>query len=179
MKQILLSTVIISLIALGISTFAVTIGEKPPVEYINNLKNCKAGTIKVSNSVYTEYTIKGKLPDGRCEVEILSYTNFADPEVYKGFIGMMKVFGGDKVKPETLPTQAQMIEQGKKEKNIDNCKFTPEQRLALYNAYQKNDGTNGCTTDKNGSQKCTFSTDNMSSYDKLMLNYTNGTCIQK
>ena len=47
---------------------------------------------------------------------------------------------------------------------------------ALYEAYQKHDGKNNCSSSDKGGVNCKFSTANMSSYDKLMMNYSMGTC---
>lgn len=179
MKKSYIKLGIIGLLLTIISSavIASTNTNEPPQEYINNLKSCKTSTITKDGASIYQYTIKGLLPDGRCEVEISSYTNFADPKIYEGFITIMKGFAGDKLKESDIPTQAQMIEQGKKEKTITHCKFTKEQRYALHAAYLKHDGKNNCVTN-GGTTNCHFSTSDMSSYDRLMMNYSVGTCSQ-
>ncbi len=178
MKKFLISVSILSLMLAGTVIAATTNNNnEPPQEYINNLKSCKESSVNKEGSTVNQYTIKGLLPDGRCEVEISSYTNFADPKIYEGFITIMKGFAGDKLKESDIPTQAQMIEQGKKEKTITHCKFTKEQRYALHAAYLKHDGKNNCVTN-GGTTNCHFSTSDMSSYDRLMMNYSVGTCSQ-
>lgn len=183
MKKFLFLFGIISLFITESIALAVTIGIEPPAGYMNNLKTCTKSYNKTTASTVDEYTIKGLLPDGRCEVILSNYTNFADPKVYEGFktfgIGMAEAFSGKKIAPENIPTQAQMLEQAKKEKEITVCKFTREQRLALYKAYQKHDNKNSCITKPDGTQSCSFNTENMSSYDKLMMNYQSGTCSTK
>ena len=172
---------LLGIIALTTTTsiaIAGTIGKRPPSNYIKNLRTCTSSTFQEKNGTVDEYNIKGLLPDGRCEVVITSYTNFEDPKVYEGFITILKAFGGDNVKQTDIPTQAQMIEQGKKEKSTTTCKFTKEQRFALHAAYLKNDGKNTCITKPDGSTSCHYSTADMSSYDRLMTNYSQGTCNQ-
>lgn len=177
MKKTLTLLGIIALAMTSSITMAVTIGKQPPADYMKNLKSCTASSAKNNSGTVDEYTIKGLLPDGRCEVEITSYTNFEDPKVYEGFITILKAFGGEKLNPADIPTQAQMIEQGKKEKDVTVCKFTKEQRFALHAAYLKNDGkNNNCVTKPDGTTSCRYSTEDMSSYDRLMTNYSQGTC---
>lgn len=179
MKKFLISVGVLSLMLAGSVIAATTkTNNEPPQEYINNLKVCKAGTTNRNGSIIEQYTIKGLLPDGRCEVEISEYTNFADPKVYEGFITILKGFSGDNLKESDIPTQAQMIEQAKKEKSTTYCKFTKEQRYALHAAYLKHDNRNKCVTEPNGVTSCTYSTYGMSSYDTLMGNYSIGTCKQ-
>lgn len=173
MKKIITTLSIASIVSIGLYSSAYTfiMGVEPPASYMNNLRNCTKSTVKTDGATVDEYTIKGLLPDGKCEVEHSNYTNFADPQVYSGFVGFTKALGGDKLKDSDIPTQAQMIEQGKKEKFVQICRFTNEQRKALHAAYLKQDNGKACKTMPDGSQKCTFSTDSMSSYDKLMLEY--------
>ena len=105
------------------AVYAVTVGVEPPAQYINNLKTCTKSTVKDSGNTINEYTIKGKLPNGRCEVYISSYTNFEDPKVYEGFKTITKSFTQmannmekDKSKQITdadIPTQAQMVKKKK------------------------------------------------------------------
>ena len=178
MKKFLISVSVLSLILTGTVIAATTDENEPPQAYINNLKVCKASTTKRNGSILAQYTIKGLLPDGRCEVEISEYTNFADPKVYEGYTMVLKAFVGNELKKTGIPTQAQMIEQGKQEKSTTYCKFTKEQRYALNAAYLKHDNKNKCVTSANGTTSCDYSTYNMSSYDKLMLDYSLGTCKQ-
>ncbi len=178
MKKIITALSTIGIIFIGLYSKAFIIGVEPPADYMNNLRNCTKSTIKTNGTTVDEYIIKGILPDGKCEVEHLSYTNFADLQVYNGFIGFIKAVGGDKIKESDIPTQAQMIEQGKKEKIIQTCRFTTEQRKALHAAYLKHDNGNACKKMPDGSQHCTFSTESMSSYDKLMLHYSSS-CEEK
>lgn len=176
MKNFLTYIIPICIVAIGISVYAITLGAEPPAQYMKNLKTCTPTNIKVTDTLVSEYVIKGKLLDGRCQVTISSYTNFANPKVYEGFKNITKAFGGNKIKDSDIPTQAQMIEQGKKEKMVDNCKFTPTQRNELYNAYLKHDGkyTPAKVSDK--SIDISWSSDNTSSYERLMMSYSNGTC---
>ncbi len=176
MKKLLSMLTITSIISIGAISCAFVVGVEPPASYMNNLRSCTPSTVKTSGATVDEYTIKGTLPDGRCEVTHMNYTNFADQKVYEGFTMFTKALGGDKIKDNDIPTQAQMIEQGKKEAHIVNCKFTLEQRKALHAAYLKKDSKNACVTKPDGTQSCTFSTSTMSSYDKLMLSYSTGTC---
>ena len=179
MKKNLSVISIISLLAVGSAVIAMTLGVEPPASYINNLKTCKASTKTIKNAAVSVYTIKGKTADGRCEVVLSSYTNFADKKVYENFkafaLSMSKSFGKE-INESNIPTQAQMIEAGRKETQVTSCKFTQEQIDALYEAYQKHDGKNNCSSSDKGGVNCKFSTANMSSYDKLMMNYSMGTC---
>ena len=181
-KKILTATTLI----IGTAVYAVTLGIEPPVQYINNLKTCTKSTFKQSGAAVEEYTIKGKLPNGRCEVYISSYTNFADPKVYEGFQIMTKSFTQmandmekDKSKQITnadIPTQEQMIEQFKKEKDEMVCKFSESERKALYEAYQKHDSKNPPAKVENGNVSFSFDTSKMSSYDNLMLTFSHTVC---
>lgn len=186
MKINLLSVGIISTIMIGSIAYAITVGVEPPASYINNLKNCTKSTITEKGNSIQEYTIKGMLPNGRCEVYISSYTNFADPKVYEGYKTMAHAFSQmandmakDKSKQITeadIPNQAQMIEQGKKEKDIIVCKFSDNERKALISAYQKHDSKNPPAKIENGSISFSFDSSKMSSYDNLMLTLSDGVC---
>lgn len=179
MKINLLSVGIISTIMIGSIAYAITVGVEPPASYINNLKTCTKSTITEKGNSIQEYTIKGMLPNGRCEVYISSYTNFADPKVYEGYKTMAHAFSQmandmakDKSKQITeadIPSQAQMIEQGKKEKDIIVCKFSNNERKALINAYQKHDSKNPPAKVENGNISYSFDISKVSSYDKLMM----------
>ena len=168
------------------AVYAITLGIEPPAQYINNLKTCTKSSIKESGSTINEYTIKGKLPNGRCEVYISSYTNFEDPKVYEGFKTVTKAFAEmandmskDKSKQITdtdIPTQAPMIEQSKKEKDEMICKFSKDEREALYSAYQKHDGKNPPAKVENGNVSFSFDSSKMSSYDNLMMTLSGGVC---
>ena len=48
------------------AVYAITLGIEPPAQYINNLKTCTKSTVKSDGGTISEYTIKGKLPNGRC-----------------------------------------------------------------------------------------------------------------
>lgn len=51
------------------------------------LRFCKAGTFnQVSGALNITYKIKGKLPNGRCEVEFSNYTDFTNVAAYENFI---------------------------------------------------------------------------------------------
>lgn len=183
-KKILIASIFTTIITCAV--YAVTIGVEPPAQYINNLKTCTKSTIKQNNGTAIEYTIKGKLPNGRCEVYISSYTDFSNPKVYEGFKTVAKSFaemandmGKDKSKQITdadIPTQAQMIEQGKKEKDEMICKFSESERKALINAYQKHDGKNPPAKIENDNISFSFDTSKMSSYDNLMMTFSDGVC---
>lgn len=187
MKTNLISVGIISTIMIGSIAYALVIGVEPPAAYINNLKNCTRSTITEKGSSIQEYTIKGQLPNGRCEVYISSYTNFADPKIYENYKSLMKSFAGMTndlnknkkpfdIKDSDLPTQQEIIEKAKKEKDITVCKFSKNERLALINAYQKHDSKNPPAKIENGSITFSFDSSKMSSYDKLMSTYNNGPC---
>jgi len=121
MKKKFLIPIVLTIFTASTITYALTIGIEPPVQYINNLKTCTKSSIKINETQIQEYTIKGKLPNGRCEVYISSYTNFADPKVYENFKTVAKSFAGmanDLNKNTDIPTQTQMIEQGLKEKDL-------------------------------------------------------------
>lgn len=183
MEKKLFALILTGMFITGTVAFAMTIGQEPPESYIKNLKNCQKSSEKIEDSIVSEYTINGFLSDGRCEVIMSSYTNFADPEIYEGYKAFAKTMINTTKKenqkiPE-IPTQQQMIAQAQKEKNVTVCKFTQEQIDALYEAYHKKDNKNTCTTTSDGKQSCSFSTANMSSYDKLMMNYSGSTCSTK
>lgn len=191
MKNILTIFGITSIILAESLAIAVTIGgTEPPLKYMNSLKTCTPGTFKTTeNSYVNQYVIKGKLSDGRCMVTTTSYTDYSNPQTYKDAIHMMKSFaegiGGKKIPDSQIPTQAQMIERSKKEATVEICKFTTAQRQELYKAYLKHDGKHNqgnVKRDKDGnitSFSGSFSTSNMSSYERLMMNYSAGTCVQK
>lgn len=187
MKKNLMIIGLISILLTGSLVYAITLGVEPPASYINNLKTCTKSTITQKDAVVSEYTIKGLLPNGRCEVYMSSYTNFEDPKVYEGFKTMSKAFAGmakdmakDKnipdIKESDIPTQQEMIIQGKKEKQITVCKFSRSEREALYNAYQKHDSKNPPAKFENGNISFSFDTNKMSSYDNLMMKLNNGPC---
>lgn len=157
---------------------AFTSGIEPPAKYINNLKTCTKSYAKISGAMVEDYTIKGLLPDGRCEVVSTRYVDFANNQVYQNFVSMTKGFSGMTGKDSNvkIPTQAYMIEKSKAEKTTKVCKFTKQQRLALYNAYLKHDNKNSCVKHSDGTQSCSYSSANKSSYDKLMDSYKNEAC---
>ncbi len=147
----------------GSVVFAFAAGGPPP-EYINNLKSCTKSTfIKKEIGTY-EYVIKGKLPNGRCDVQINHWTDYNDPEV-------KKLFG------LSSPDDVKMME-NRYEKGFWKCKLSQREVDELYAAYQKHDGENPLPQKlDNGGIKFSFDTNKMSSYDKLMLNYQMGPCV--
>lgn len=187
MKKNLMVTGILTLLTCC-AAYAIVVGVEPPASYINNLKTCTKSTLKkTDNGMVQEYTIKGLLPNGRCEVSMSYYTDFSDPKVYEGFKSMAKSFAGmakdmakDKnipdIKDSDFPSQQEMIEQGKKEKQITVCKFSKDERTALYNAYQKHDSKNPPAKVENGNISFSFDSSKMSSYDKLMMKLNGGPC---
>ena len=187
MKKRILTASILTTLVISTAVYTITVGVEPPAQYINNLKTCTKSTFKQSGAAIDEYTIKGKLPNGRCEVYISSYTNFADPKVYEGFKIMTKSFAqmandiaknnSNKITDADIPTQEQMIEQGKKEKYEMICNFSERERKALYEAYQKHDGKNPPAKIENGNVSFSFDSSKMSSYDNLSVEYGNyGPC---
>ena len=158
---------------------AITVGTEPPAQYINNLKTCTKGTFRSGNGEISEYTIKGALPSGRCEVEIRSYTDFSDPKVYENYkrLSGAVINSFSKENPDEIefPTQQQMMAQAIKEMNITKCKFNTSERAQLYRAYLKHDNQNPPAKVTENQIKVSFSSEKMSSYDKLMMNM--GSCI--
>lgn len=148
---------------------------EPPAKYMKNLKTCTKSYTENSGITVDGYTIKGILPDGKCEVVMTSYENYADPKNYEKYTEVLKnKFGNNVINNPDFPTQAQMIEQGKAHQLTTVCKFTKEQREALYNAYLKHDKkTTPTVYTSNGIE---FHELSKSSYDKLMLNYDKGSC---
>lgn len=172
MKKNLIVAGILGTMLTGTIAYAFVTGIEPPASYINNLRNCIKSTVTQQGPSIIEYTIKGRLPDDRCEVYISDYTNFADSDVYEGF----RVFGTiakDIAKDDSpLPSQQEMIEQAKKAKVVHVCKFSRADRQALYNAYKRHDGKNPAKAE-NGNTTVSLTLDAMSSYDKLMMNMIN------
>ena len=56
------------------------------------------------------------------------------------------------------------------------CKFSENERKALYNAYQKHDSKNPPAKVENGNISFSFDSSKMSSYDNLMLTLSGGVC---
>lgn len=158
---------------------AMAVGTEPPAQYMNNLKTCTKGTFKTDNGQITEYTIKGKLPSGRCEVEIKSYTDFSNPKVYENYKklsgALVESFSNKNIDKYEFPTQKQMIEQSIKEMDITICKLNNAERAQLYKAYLKHDNQNPPAEVTENKIKISFNSEKMSSYDKLMMNM--GSCI--
>ncbi len=189
MKNKLMVSGIVSIMLFGSIAYAIVVGFEPPATYINNLKNCTRSTLKqTTNGMVQEYTIKGLLPNGKCEVSMSYYTDFSDPKVYeafktrtKFFMGMAKNMAKDKNIPDIkdsdfLPSQQEMIEQGKKRKTITVCKFSKEERTALYNAYQKYDSKKISPAKvENGNVSFSYDTSKIS-YDNLMMKLNDGPC---
>ena len=177
MKKIFVLLSIISFVSLSSVVYAITLGLTPPENYIKNLKTCTKGVAVNNSTAYQTYTVKGLLPDGRCEVQIVSYTNFANKEVYDGYKMLYSAFSKD----GKVPSQAEMIEKGKQDKDIMTCKFTQAQRDALYKAYYQSLGhkqPGGCTKTADGGTHCEYeiSGSSMSPYEKLIMSYYAGTC---
>ncbi len=177
MKKIFVLLSLISFISLSSVVYAITLGLIPPENYIKNLKTCTKGVVVNNSTAYQTYTVKGLLPDGRCEVQIVSYTNFANKEVYDGYKMLYSAFSKD----GKVPSQAEMIEKGKQDKDIMTCKFTQAQRDALYKAYYQSLGhkqPGGCTKTADGGTHCEYeiSGSSMSPYDNLLMSYSAGTC---
>lgn len=159
MKKFFLSTIIISMITIGSISFAITIGFQPPAKYMENLKTCTKSTFTNNTTTHTqEYTIKGKLPNGRCEVNIITYSDFTKNEIYKQYTTVAKNFG---MPAEKIPSQQELIAKTEKYKVQTICKLSDNERKALYDAYQKHDSRLGQT----------------SSYENLMNKFDNGPCF--
>lgn len=159
MRKILISTGIISVITMGTISFAITVGFQPPAKYMENLRTCTKSTFTNNTTSHTqEYTIKGKLPNGRCEVNIVTYSDFTKDEVYKQYITAAKNFG---MPVEQLPSRQKLIAEIEKDKVHTICKLSDNERKALYDAYKKHDSHPG----------------QMSSYEKLMGDLENGPCF--
>lgn len=171
---------ILILSAISTICYAITIGGEPPEKFINNLKTCTVSKTTRNKNTIEEYIIKGKLPNGRCEVYMSSYINFENKDTYDAAISMMQRFAQatDKEQAQNIPipTQEELIQKAKADKDVSVCKFSQKERLALYEAYQKHDGQNPPAEIKDGNVKISFSTDKMSSYDKLLFKYANGPC---
>lgn len=134
MKKFFLSTSIISMITIGSIGFALTNGSLPPAKYIENLRTCTKSTIINKTPSHTqEYSIKGKLPNGRCEVSIITSTNYANNETYKQSIEMAKGLG---IPAQKLPSQQQLIQNADEHTVCTICKLNDNERKVLYDAYQ-------------------------------------------
>jgi hypothetical protein len=177
---------ILMLLATTTIVYATVIGIKPPLGYINNLRTCTKTSLTVKKSgLVLEYTIKGKVSNDRCEVYVSDYTDYSNKSTYEGY-ALVHEFANDMASSlhekegktwenVRLPSQQEMIAQGKKEKSINVCRFNKSEREALYNAYQKNDGKDLVKTEKN---KTSIDTSKNSSYDNLKLKLIeNGPCI--
>ena len=172
----------LAIIMLGVCAYAITIGVEPPSTYMNALKICKAGTFNQQepSGLNLTYKIKGKLPNGRCEVTFSNFTDFSNKATYDNFISVSKSFAksfGAEINESDFPTQAQMIEQGKKEGETYTCRFSDKERQDLYNAYLKHDSKNPPAKVSKDSISISFDSSKISSYDKLMQKYyLNGPC---
>lgn len=157
MKKVLLFLLI--LLASTTSAIAIIIGIETPPSYIHNLKNCTPSTAKTqgSNGVTYQFEIKGLLPNGKCEVNIIETENSDE------ILGILKNFSGN-LKNSFKVKYA--------EPNITTCKFSKSERDKLIAAYYKHD-------DKYETIANTkiFDKDKMSSYDKLMYEYYDDICI--
>lgn len=186
MKKILL---LLSVLASITCVYAVTIGVEPPVSYINSLKTCTAGTFSTKNNgLISEYKIKGKLPNGRCEVQMTDKYDWDDPQTEKDARAILGMFsnmatdmaGEKKLNDQQLDQVMKEVKQSKSE--ITTCRFSQQERNDLVKAYNLHDGKQDpgeVKRDANGnliSFKGSFSTDKMSSYDGLMMKYGNAIC---
>lgn len=165
MKKFLGCLLLMVFLSLGTAVYSITVGIEPPSQYMYNLKSCTPNvTSRIKYGMVGKYEIKGKLPDGRCQVIITMYQNFTQEsyEIHKSmYKSMAKSMLGKEV--DDYQTREQLIRDAKKNKEIMVCKFSAEQRAALYNAYLKHDGKNSINF----------------AYDNLMLNYSSGTCSQE
>lgn len=166
------------ILLLSSCVFAVTIGTEPPAEYMNALKDCKSGTFKTTdNALFVEYIIKGRI-NGKCHIQTSSHV-VHNEETYNLAVSIIKSFGGDKIKDSDIPTMEEMNKQALLEKDIYACQLSDKEINDLYNAYLKHDSQNPpAKTDKDGGISISFSTDKISSYDKLLTSYYGTTCQQ-
>lgn len=178
MKKFLL---LLGVLFLGTCVFAVTIGVEPPAKFMTSLKNCTPSTYKEKqNGLALSYSIKGKTSSGRCIVEFSEYTDFSNRETYNGYIAMISSLAGDKIKQAKIPTQEQMIVQGKKEQTTMVCKFSKDERQNLYDAYLlHDDNSKSETLNPDGTISYSFDSSKMGSYDRLMMKYSQGPCADK
>lgn len=180
MKKFLGYLFLVTFLFSGTAVYSISVGFEPPSQYMYKLKSCTPSvTNRIKYGMVEKYEIKGKLQDGRCQVTITTYQNVTEEtyEMQKSFYkSMAKSISGKEVK--NFPTREELIREAKKDQDVTVCKFSPEQRTALYNAYLKHDGKNFSTVSnyKNGGTSIKINSKNMSSYDSLMLNYSYGTC---
>lgn len=169
----------------GVATYAITVGEEPPLSYINNLKTCTKYNYSTESEYGNKmtYTIKGLLPNGRCEVNISSYIDYTNnKEAYNAAISLMSAFANAAGAPENKIQKGLPSAQDLTDESRDDmvCKFSKSEREALYNAYLKHDNKNPKPNVKDGNMEISFSTSKMSSYDKLMMKYgfsSAGPCV--
>lgn len=185
---IILSILSIITVQLQQYVLAVTMGIEPPAAYMNNLKTCTPGTFNdKQSSMVMEYSIKGLLSTGRCDVIITSYTDFSDPEDYKtakemlgGFIGMaesMAKESGQEFDKSAIPSTDEILKMAQNEKYIVHCKFSQVERNELYSAWQKHDGKNKpAQKTANGGYSFSWDSSKMSSYENLMFKLSQGPC---
>ena len=168
---------------------AITVGIEPPAVFMNNLKNCTKGTFKdtTNKSMINEYTIKGLLPNGRCEFTRISYTDYSNRETYeaaKKMLGsfaeiaesMAKGHGQKYEKTSEFPSQAEMIKMTQDEKDIMTCKLSKDEINMLYQAWQKHDDKNPPAKVTENEISFSWSSSKMSSYDYLMMKFAGGPC---
>ncbi len=164
----------------------VTIGVEPPQAYINDLKTCKPSTNSItSNGRNYEYKIKGKVPNGRCEVIITEKYDWSNPQTEKDMktiLGAFSNMAGDNNKISTAELDKAIDEVKKEPPDITTCRFSQAERDELIKAYNKHDGKQepgNIKRDAAGnlvSFKGSFSTDKMSSYDNIMLTLSTSLC---
>lgn len=187
-KKILI--IIVMFVAVGIFSIvnALTMGIEPPKEFIKNLKTCTKGHFETKGATIERYDIKGKLPNGRCEVYMDTYTDYTQKENYemaKAFIGgfaqMAKSMGGEKYQNKEIPTitQEDLVKLSQENILSVTCKFSQSDINDLINAYNKHDNQNPPPKKENGVMTFSFDSSKASSYDNLLLSYQfKGPCIQ-
>lgn len=179
MKKKFILICFITTIIIGSIVHAITVKTEPPADFINNLKTCTKSSFYENNTTISEYTIKGKLPNGRCEIYLTAYANYANNYVYNQYKEMMNTFSemrGDNPQKINILSQAEMIQQAKKEKHTISCKLNNEEINALYAAYQKHNSKNPPDKISKDNIKFYFDTTNMGSFNNLLISYISGPC---
>ena len=159
---------------------------EPPQTYINNLRTCKPSTNSItSNGRNYEYKIKGKVPNGRCEVIITEKYDWSDPQTEKDMRAILGAFlnmAGSNNKFSTAELDKAINEMKKEPPDITTCRFSQAERDELIKGYNKHDGKQEpayVERDAAGnlvSIKGSFSSDKMSSYDNIMFTLSKNLC---
>ena len=186
---ILFVLIVLSFIVFQLQQYvsAVTLGNEPPAEYINKLKTCTPGTVKAQKgAMITEYSVKGMLPNGRCNVTITSYSDFSNKEDYEqakelfgGFVDMfesMSKNAGKAFDRSKIPSADEVLKMAENEKDVLNCKFSKSERDALVTAWAKHDDKNPPPQKIDGGYSYSWDSSKMSSYDALMIEVSQGPC---